>query len=131
MSAPTLSRLRILVAATLLAAGAFACVTPSVPLPPPLISSLSFASGPSAGTVVMQGAPTSLHANVRFYVYNRSKGDGAIAQAAADGSFTTDPFKGTAGDTVQLYYDKPDGERSQEVCVSLQLTGSLVGNSCN
>jgi hypothetical protein len=129
MSVRSRSWLRLWLATTLLA-GLFACVTPSVPLPPPLISSLSFATAPAAGQVVMQGAATSRHANVRFYVYNRSKGDGAIAQAAADGSFTTVPFLGAGGDTVQLYYDTPAGERSENICVTLQLTGSLVGNSC-
>ena len=130
MSARAKSQLRIVLAATLLAVASFACVTPSVPLPPPLLSSLSFANASVAGTVVLQGAPTSRHANVRFYVYNSSKGDGAIAQAAADGSFTTVPFAGAAGDTVQLYYDIPGGERSESVCVTLELSGSLVGNSC-
>jgi hypothetical protein len=129
MSARTRSWLRLVLASTLLA-GFFACVTPSVPLPPPLISALSFAQAPTPGLVVMQGAPTSRHANVRFYVYNRSKGDGAIAQAAADGSFTTVPFLGATNDTIQLYYDLPDGERSENICVSLQLTGSLVSNTC-
>jgi hypothetical protein len=131
MSARAISRLRILVATTLLALGTFACVTPSVPLPPPLISSLSFATAPIAGYVVMKGDPTSRHANVRFYVYNLSKGDGAIAQAASDGSFTTDPFLGATGDTIQLYYQMPGGDLSETICVTLQLTGSLVGNSCD
>lgn len=130
MSARWISRLRILLAATLLAAASFACVTPSVPLPPPLLDSLSFVS-PSAGMVVMKGLATQRHANVRFYVYNTSKGDGAIAQAAADGSFTTDPFAGAAGDTVELYYDTPGGDRSEDTCVTLVLTGSLVGNTCD
>jgi hypothetical protein len=129
MSVRSRSWLRLTVATTLLA-GLFACVTPSVPLPPPLLSSLAFSTAPTAGQVVMQGAPTSRHANVRFYVYNRSKGDGAIAQAGADGSFTTVAFLGADGDTVQLYYDTPGGERSENVCVTLQLTGSLVGNTC-
>jgi hypothetical protein len=129
MSPRSRSWLRLGLATTLLA-GLFACVTPSVPLPPPLISSLSFAAAPAPGQVVVQGAPTARHANVRFYVYNRSKGDGAIAQAAADGSFKTVPFLGAAGDNVQLYYDTPAGERSEDTCVTLQLTGSLVGNSC-
>jgi hypothetical protein len=31
---------------------------------------------------------------------------------------------------VQLYYDIPGGDRSENVCVTLQLTGSLVGNTC-
>jgi hypothetical protein len=129
MSVRARSWLRLVLATTLLA-GVFACVTPSVPLPPPLISSLSFAMAPTAGQVVMQGAATSRHANVRFYVYNRSKGDGAIAEAAADGSFTTVPFLGAAGDDIQLYYDTPGGERSQDLCVTLVFTGSLVSNSC-
>jgi hypothetical protein len=124
------SRLRIWLAGLLLAAGAFACVTPSVPLPPPLLSSLQFTTAATPGFVEMKGAPTSRHANVRFYIYNISKGDGAIAQAAADGSFTSDPFMGAGGDTVELYYDEPGGDRSEATCVQLQLTGSLVGNTC-
>ncbi len=130
MSSPFTSRLRILAATTLLAVGTFACVTPSVPLPPPFLAALSFATAPAPGQVDMQGMPNSRHANVRFYVYNRSKGDGAIVQAAADGSFTTDPFKGGSGDTVQLYYDTPGGERSEDLCVTLVFTGSLVSNTC-
>jgi hypothetical protein len=125
------SRLRIAAAATLLAlAGGIACNTPSVPLPPPLITSLSFQASGMNGMVVMQGMPTPRHANVRFYVFNRSRKDGVITGAAADGSFTTSPFAGSAGDTVQLYYDTPAGERSQDLCTTLQLNAPLLSSTC-
>jgi hypothetical protein len=133
MRAPLASRLRLAVAATLLAlAGGIACTTPSVPLPPPLITSLSFqpATGAGANMVVIQGMPTPRHANVRFYVFNRSNGDGVITKAGPDGAFTTSPFPGVAGDTVQLYYDTPGGDRSDNVCTTLAFNTPLVSSNC-
>ena len=125
------SRLRIWLATAAIALGlATACNTPSVPLPPPLLDAISFADGGAPGMVVMQGAPSPRHANVRFYIFNRSRNDGVITGAAADGSFTTSPFAGSEGDLVQLYFDSPDGERSQDICTTLQLSGVLVSSSC-
>jgi hypothetical protein len=125
------SRLRIGVAAALLALGGLACLTPSVPLPPPLLSSLSFQrSADVVGAVIIQGMATPRHANVRFYIFNRSRNDGVIAGAAADGSFTSGPFAGADGDNVQLYFDTASGERSQTLCTTLSLSGPLSSTGC-
>lgn len=125
------SRLRIWLATALIALGAAtACNTPSVPLPPPLLNALTAAAGGMPGMVVIEGAPTSRHANVRFYIFNRSRNDGVITQAAADGSFTTSPFAGSDGDLIQLYFDMPDGTRSQDACAALHLNGPLQSTNC-
>lgn len=124
-------KLRPYLAALTLAGITVACNTPSVPIPPPAVGALRFQSSgtPQPGTVVLQGAPFPHHANVRFYVYNLSRGDGVITTAAADGAFTTSPFAGTEGDTVRLYFDRANGDRSADACVQLQVEATLL-NGC-
>jgi hypothetical protein len=119
---------RIFVAAAALLA-IFACNTPSVPLPPPILGALGFQSG-GTGLAVMTGAPETRHANARFYVYNHSRGDGVITTAAADGSFTTSPFAATEGDTAELYYDAPNGEHSGSACVQIRFGVPLLSIGC-
>jgi hypothetical protein len=121
-------KLRLGLAAAALTA-VFACNTPSVPLPPPDLPSLGFITA-GLGTTSLQGQPSAEHSGVRFYVFNRSRGDGVIATAAADGSFTTSPFAGTDGDQVQMYYDSVAGERSEDVCVALHVNAPLLSVPC-
>ncbi|HZS37535.1 MAG TPA: hypothetical protein VFF06_11950 [Polyangia bacterium] len=121
-------RFRLGLAVTALAAVA-ACNTPSVPLPPPDLPSLGFISA-GVNLVSAQGKPSTEHSGVRFYVYNISRGDGVITTAAADGSFTTSPFAGSDGDTVQLYYDTTSADRSQDVCVALHVGQPLLSIAC-
>jgi hypothetical protein len=132
MRPPLYSRLRLLLAATLLTlGGGLACVTPSVPIPPPQLTSLSFQPAPGGSNmVVIQGMPTPRHANVRFYVFNRSRADGVITKAGPNGAFTTSPFPGAAGDTVQFYYDTADGDRSQNICTQLAFNQPLISSDC-
>jgi hypothetical protein len=131
MRAPLTSRLRLVLAALALAlAGGLACTTPSVPLPPPLLSSLSFQMSSTPGMVVFQGAPAPRHANVRFYVYNRTQNEGVITKAGADGAFTTEPFPGVENDSVQLYFEDTTGELSQNVCTTVHFGGPLISSDC-
>jgi len=67
------------------------CQTPSVPLPPPDLSALSF-TGTTPGIVQIVGQPESRHADARFYVFDYGTGEGVITQAAHDGSFMSRPF---------------------------------------
>jgi hypothetical protein len=118
-----------MVAALALVGVTLQCNTPSIPLPPPLLPALSFADA-SNGMVTMVGKPEVQHANVRFYVFNRSRGDGVITTAGSDGAFTTSPFPGADGDTVQIYYDNIDTTRSAEICVALKLNAQLLSGPC-
>jgi hypothetical protein len=123
--------IRLGIAAALLGA-VLACNTPSVPLPPPDLPALSFQSAQMtpAGLVVLQGKPSTRHADARFYVYDLGQGDGVITSAAHDGSFTTSPFSGADGDLVQIYFDSPEGERSQNACVQLHVGAALLSIPC-
>jgi hypothetical protein len=115
-------RTRILLAA-LGCAAVLACNTPSVPLPPPMLAALSFTPAPTAGEVILTGAPgQSQLAGVTFYAINRATGDGVITTAAADGSFTTDPFPAAGGDVMEMYYDSGATGRSGSVCAQLALS---------
>ena len=108
----------------------FGCNTPSVPIPPPLVSALKFQNAPTAGEVVIAGVPTLQHADVRFYVFNTTNGEGVIVTAAHDGSFSSDPFPGSDGDLVDLYYDTQAGDRSGDACVTLRIGATLFTTLC-
>lgn len=129
-----LSALRLAVGLAAVAfGGVLACdATPNIPLPPPAVQVMSFQAGPDAGTFVLNGAPVSGQSSVRLYVFDEHTMDGAIADTNADGSFTTPPFQGTVGDTVEIYYDAHDGSRSSVTCTQLQLVpvGGLIGAFC-
>ncbi len=122
-------KLRLILAAAALVAVSLQCNTPSIPLPPPLLPALSF-NDAGTGLVTLTGTPEPQHASARFYVFNRSRGDGVITTAGTDGAFTTQPFAGSDGDTVQIYYDHPDTERSADVCVALKLNAQLLSGPC-
>jgi hypothetical protein len=108
-----------------------ACSTPSVPLPPPEVdtAALTFSS-PGPGTVVLMGAPRTTHANAQFFVIDRQNGDGVIATAAADGTFTTPALMATVGDVAEVYFEQQDGTRSRTICVTVLVEQSLVGADC-
>jgi hypothetical protein len=124
------SRLRIGLGIAALACG-FACYTPSVPLPPPVTTALTFQPASMPGYVVMQGVAEPRHANARFYILDRVSGDGVITTATASGAFTTDPFKAATGDLVQISYENSAGESSQVICSPLEPNQHPIGNGCN
>jgi hypothetical protein len=109
-----------------------ACNTPSVPLPPPDVPALSFEvpAGTPAGMIALKGKPSQRHVDVRFYVIDQSSGDGVITTTAHDGSFETAPFAAKEMDSVQMYYDSAEGERSEELCVTLVLNTMLISTRC-
>jgi hypothetical protein len=122
------SQLRIGLAAAVLAWLATACLTPSVPLPPPLLGQMTFAAGATAGQVTLQSPPqANTIGAARFTVYNASKQMGVIFESASDGSFTSPPFPGSDGDYIQLSYDKTTGSGSR--CTTLHLTGAPIGDA--
>jgi hypothetical protein len=124
-----LSRFRIAVAAAALALAVTACYTPSVPLPPPLVQNMAFASGTVADTVILTSPAEPQIGPARFSIFNVSRGTGVIFVANSDGSFTSPPFPGVEGDYIEISYDKNND--SAELCTTLHLAGSLTGATCN
>jgi hypothetical protein len=109
------------------------CNTPSVPIPPPQPDLQALRVQPvttPAGMVTVEGQPSVHHESVRYYIFNVSRADGVIVDAHPDGSFSTSPFPGSEGDTLQLYFDAPDRRRSTTVCTTLSLNAPLISSSC-
>lgn len=109
--------------------GQAACVTPSVPLPPPELSALSFAGAAAKGTIELRGRPSPRHAKVRFGAFNRSRGVGVLVATQDDGGFTSEPFGGFAGDSVELWFEDR-GQRSGTWTCSLVLDRPLDSGLC-
>jgi hypothetical protein len=117
-------RLRILrLAAALVgvAALAWACNAPFIPVPPPGMISFSSqlvsdGNGGQKTVWITQGGPNTDAALAIFYVFDAQQGAGVITTAAADGSFRTLPMDGAAGDQVHIYYRRPKGDYSLETC---------------
>ncbi|MSP63676.1 MAG: hypothetical protein EXR72_25690 [Myxococcales bacterium] len=116
----------LLVAAPL----AGACNTPSVPLPPPELSALSFAAAPAANMVELRGKPSARHLSVRFSAFNDRRKVGVLVDTAADGSFNTEPFSGSSGDLVELSYESA-GKRSEVSRCELTLDVALNNIICH
>jgi hypothetical protein len=108
-----------------------ACSTPSVPLPPPEVdtSALTF-TAPTPGEIVLTGAPRLTHANAQFFVLDHQSGQGVIATAAADGTFTTPALAATVGDVAEIHFEEPDGTKSMTTCVTVLIDSPLVGSGC-
>jgi hypothetical protein len=120
------ARLRIALAAGALALGlTTACLTPSVPLPPPLVENMTFQTTATAGEVVLQSPPEPSVGLARFSIWNASKQVGVLFESAADGSFTSPPFLGSDGDYIEVVYEKTSGSASR--CTALHVTGAPIG----
>ena len=119
-------RRRWLKLGTLLGASAllWSCVAPMFPVPPP--SEVGFASKAvidGDGSVhtewIASGGPVEQAANADYYVFDTTVGDGVIATARNDGSFTAPAMQGNPGDRVLVNYRTPYGVYSDSLCVLL------------
>lgn len=122
---------RLIIAVTLaLCVAGLSCVTPVIPLPPPPLSSMSFAiTGPSGDQIVLSckapgGAPG--YGGHYVFVLNDTAKKITMALAKADGSFTTDPLLAHDGDQVWIWAAASPGNEGDTVCGRLRFaTGSL------
>jgi hypothetical protein len=96
--------------------GLSACITPSIPIPPPEPSSMTFAVDAQGGTVTFRYAAEPNYANAVVYIFNRNLGTGVITTARADGSVgPTAPFPAALGHNVAVTFETP--EVSVTTCV--------------
>jgi hypothetical protein len=115
--------MRLFGAASLLGIALFlaGCVTPSIPIPPPDPTKMTFHLS-IVGTqsqAVFTYAPTSAYVGATGYVYDRDRGQGVIQAAAPDGSIgPTVPFPAAMGDNV--FVTVQIGEHTDSTCIVLQ-----------
>jgi hypothetical protein len=92
------------------------CITPSIPIPPPEPTAMTFAIDGSAGSATFSYAAEPNYANAVVYIFNRNAGTGIIATARADGSVgPTAPFPAALGDNVAITFETD--EVSVTACV--------------
>jgi len=85
----------------LLVLGLAACVTPSIPIPPPDPSEISAQIDATNGTVSLTYPPTQAYIGGTAYVFNRTKGIGSIELVNPDGSVGPTPVVAAAlGDNI-------------------------------
>jgi hypothetical protein len=103
--------------------GLVGCVTPSIPIPPPDPSKMSFTvemdpNGTVTGASLTYPATDSYKGGVA-YVYNRTLGHGVIEQVNADGSIgPTAVVAATAGN--QIVFSVENDMQTVSTCVLLQ-----------
>ncbi len=86
--------------------GLAACVTPSIPIPPPEPERMTFAVDVAGGTVRFSYDAERNYADAIVYVFNRDRGQGIITTARADGSVgPTDPFPAAVGEEVAITFE--------------------------
>lgn len=68
-----------------------ACITPSIPIPPPSPERMVFEVDTTGGIATFAYPANDNYADAIVYVYNRTIGEGIITHANADGSVSTTP----------------------------------------
>ena len=106
-----------------LAAGLAGCVTPSIPIPPPDPSSMTFAVTVDTGGAITS-ASLSYPATENYkggitYVYNRTLGLGIIQDVNANGSIgPTTPVDAALGNSLVISIENDD--QTVSTCVLLR-----------
>jgi hypothetical protein len=101
--------------------GLAGCVTPSIPIPPPDPSMMTFhitTVGTNATAVLTYPATDAYRGGVAF-VYNRNLGAGIIQRCNTDGSIgPTQPTTAKAGD--EMVVSVQVGDQTESTCIVLQ-----------
>jgi len=102
------------------------CVTPVIPLPPPLQPTIIV--DPAKGEVVFEGPLSAPHQDALFYIFNSKNGKGVIIQAAHDGSYVADPLPAADGDEVNLWASRWGSDSPSSVlCLMVRYTSATDG----
>lgn len=107
------------------------CITPSIPIPPPDPSQMTFQL---AGEVGNQAASFSYPANVNYedtvvFVYNRNKQMGIIEAAHPDGSVgPTAPVRADLGDEMVVSFQRDD--QTVSTCIKLREGAQSATDYC-
>lgn len=101
-----------------------ACVTPSIPIPPPEPERMTFAVDVTAGAATFTYEPESNYADAVVYVFNRDRGTGIITTARPDGSVgPTAPFPAAFGENISITFETDEAIVGS--CVQLRPDGGV------
>lgn len=121
-----LHRVALLIA---LAIGPFACVTPSVPIPPPSPEKIIFALDVDTGSATFSYGPDASYGGAVVYVFNRDAGEGIITTAEENGSvLESPPFPAILGDEIVITFETE--AQLSSTCVIIRDGQSSSGFEC-
>jgi len=130
---PASRPLRAALATGLLAlALGISCISPTIPIPPPEPSAMTFTDvDPVAGVASFSYEPQATYAGAVVYVFNRDQGEGVITTADPDdGSVApTRPFPAVEEDEIVVTFEV-DGQLAT-TCVRLRAGPSDASRRCN
>ena len=96
-----------------------ACVTPSIPIPPPEPAKMTFAVDTTANQATFAYPATDNYVGSVVFVYNRDKGVGIIENAHPDGSVgPTAPVAAVLNDQIVVTFQVD--EQSVSTCIRLR-----------
>jgi hypothetical protein len=96
-----------------------ACVTPSIPIPPPEPAKMTFAVDAVMGQATFAYPATDNYVGSVVFVYNRDKGVGIIENAHPDGSVgPTAPVAAVLNDQIVVTFQVD--EQSVSTCIRLR-----------
>ena len=96
-----------------------ACITPSIPIPPPEPSAMTFMVNPIDGVATFRYAPQERFSLAKVYVFNKDQGAGIITTANINGGVPeTAPFPAIIGDEVVITFEVPEDTVSSCVRVT-------------
>jgi hypothetical protein len=104
----------------------WACNAPPIVVPPPAVGFTSQLVTDAQGTThtfwtAAQPQPFAPAAGARFYIFDQANGWGVIQTAGPDGTFSSSPaMEGTVDDRVLLYYQTPNNDYSDSICLLLR-----------
>jgi hypothetical protein len=122
-----------LLAAIGLVVGLTGCVTPSIPIPPPDPSSMTFrVSG--AGTPDAKASfsylPDANYSEATVFVFNRDRGEGIITTATIDGSVDeTPPVRADLGEQIVVTFERDD--QTVSTCIRLRDGAQSATDYCS
>lgn len=110
--------------------GAGACITPSIPIPPPEPAAMTFTVNVADGLATFAYRATDRYASAIVYVFNEDLGDGIITTARPDGSVgPTRPFPAMAGNRVIVTFEIDDQSVSE--CVRIRDGTPTANDRCD
>jgi hypothetical protein len=97
------------------------CITPSIPIPPPDPTEMTFTlmGDPGARTTQFSYPADDNYKSSVVFVYNRSRGLGVIEDANSDGSVgPTPPLRAELGEEIVVSFERAD--QTVSTCIKLR-----------
>ena len=109
------------------------CVTPSIPIPPPDPSAMTFkvlSVGEPESRASFSYTPDANYSEATVFVFNRDRGVGIITTANVDGSVgETAPVRADLGDQIVVTFERDD--QTVSTCIRLREGAQSATDYCS